>query len=145
MGYYLYKVDSLAVLQVFDDTSYILILSSILVISLVFMFLVRLHKMRDQFKYSHAILYVIAAFFQETYPEAKLPRGTLKLILMWYLYSMILSYMYMSVLIQKLTIQKYVSPVNTLSDILDQDLDPLYFEHSGEVTEWPESTDPIQR
>ena len=122
-----------------------MILLSILVISLVFMFLVRLHKMRDQFKYSHAILYVIAAFFQETYPEAKLPRGTLKLILMWYLYSMILSYMYMSVLIQKLTIQKYVSPVNTLSDILDQDLAPLNFEHSGEVTEWPQSTDPTRR
>ena len=112
---------------------------------MVFTCLVWLNKMKEHFKYSHAFLYVIAAFFQETYPEAKLPRGTLKLILMWYLYSMILSYMYMSVLIQKLTIRKYVLPINTLSDIVDQDLAPLIFEYSGEISEWPNSRDATQR
>ena len=96
-------------------------------------------------KGSHTILYVIAAFFQETYPESKLPKGALKIVLMWYIYSMVLSYMYMSVLIQKLTIQKYVSPVNTLNDILRQDFSPLLFEHSGEIREWPSSSDIIQR
>ena len=122
-----------------------MILGSILTLSLVFTFLVWINKMKDQFKYTHAILYVIAAFFQETYPEAKLPRGTLKLILMWYLYSMILSYMYMSVLIQKLTINKYVSPVNSLGDVFTQHLSPLLYEHSAEISDWPTSSDSTQR
>ena len=139
------KVDSLAVLEVFDAMSYILILASILVTCLVFMFLVWLNKMKYHFKYTHAILYVIAAFFQETSPETKLPRGTLKLILMWYIYSMILSYMYMSVLIKKLTVTKYVEPIDTLEDILNQNLLPLMFEHSSLIPEWHQSQDIAKR
>ena len=139
------QVDSLAVLDVFDTTSYILILLSILVTFLVFMFLVWLNKMKHHFKYTHAIFYIVVSFFQATYPESKLPRGSLKLILMWYFYSMILSYMYMSVLIQKLTVTKYVEPVDTIEDILNQDLVPFIFEYSSLVKEWKNANDQSKR
>ena len=92
-------------LEVFDTTSYILIVSSVVVTSLVFSLLVWLNRFLQQenrvivkfnsdpllfdrmshpHRYSHTVLYVVAAFFQETFPESKLPLGTLKLVLLWY-------------------------------------------------------------
>ena len=72
------EVDSLGIATVFDSWSYIFILTSILVISLVFIVIIVLRKIRYPLRYNQTILYVVAAFFQETFPKSKLPKEGFK-------------------------------------------------------------------
>ena len=83
------KVDPWGLLSVFDLTTYALILASILVAVVLFILLswrsslVSPGASTPQAQHSSTVIYVVAAFFQETYPEARLPRGSLRLVLQW--------------------------------------------------------------
>ena len=146
----------------FDPWSYILIFASILVISLVFIVILVLSKIRYPLRYNQTILYVVAAFFQETFPKSKLPKEGFKvkdhiinnvwmfilyykLVLIWYIYSMVITNMYMSVLIKQLTHTHYVGSVESLEDVLDQNLIPLMFQRSSSIDPWKQSTDQTLR
>ena len=51
-----------------------------------------------------------------------------------YTYSMVITFMYQSVLINKLTMTQFERPVDTTTELLLQDLTPLVFEKSIENT-----------
>lgn len=71
-------MDSLGIATVFDTWSYILLLLSCLVVSLVLVVTVVCRRLVFPMRYTHTILYVVAAFFQETYPKSKLPKEGFK-------------------------------------------------------------------
>ena len=56
-----------------------------------------------------------------------------------YTYSMVITFMYQSVLINKLTMTQFERPVDTTTEILLQDLTPLVFAYSIESTKKAES------
>ena len=62
-----------------------------------------------------------------------------------YLYSSLLTYMYMSVLIRKMTVTRFVAPVESLDTMVQQGLAPLMFKHSSQIGEWQRSDDPLKR
>ena len=68
-----------------------------------------------------------------------------KLVLIWYIYSMVITNMYMSVLIKQLTHTHYVGSVESLEDVLDQNLIPLMFQRSSSIDPWKQSTDQTLR
>ena len=71
------QVDSLGIATVFDPWSYVLIMTSVLVVSLVIM-VILIRRFLYPVRYSQTILYVVASFFQETYPRSKLPKEGFK-------------------------------------------------------------------
>ena len=66
-------------------------------------------------------------------------------MLIWYIYSMVITNMYMSVLIKQLTHTHYVGSVESLEDVLDQNLIPLMFQRSSSIDPWKQSTDQTLR
>ena len=66
-------------------------------------------------------------------------------MLLWYVYSMMLTYVYMSVLIQKMTQTKYTGTVETLPDILDNGLTPMFYHRSSLISDLASSRDPVKR
>ena len=68
-----------------------------------------------------------------------------KLVLIWYIYSMVITNMYMSVLIKQLTHTHYVGSVESLEDVLDQNLIPLMFQRSSSIDPWKQSSDQTLR
>lgn len=64
---------------------------------------------------------------------------------MWYVYSMVITNMYMSVLIKQMTHTSYVGSVESLEDVLRQNLVPLMFEKSSSIGLWTDSVDPTLR
>lgn len=73
----LLQVDSLGIATVFDPWSYVLIMTSVLVVSLVILVIIIVRSLYPV-RYSQTILYVVASFFQETYPRSKLPKEGFK-------------------------------------------------------------------
>ena len=68
-----------------------------------------------------------------------------KLVLIWYIYSMVITNMYMSVLIKQMTHTHYVGSVESLKDVLNQNLIPLMFERSSSIASWKQSSDQTLR
>ena len=64
---------------------------------------------------------------------------------MWYVYSMVITNMYMSVLIKQMTHTSYVGSVESLEDVIRQNLVPLIFEKSSSIPLWTNSVDPTLR
>ena len=58
---------------------------------------------------------------------------------------MMLTYVYMSVLIQKMTQTKYTGTIETLADILSNSLTPMFYHKSSLITDMAASHDPIKR
>ena len=75
---FLLQVDSHNIITVFDEWTYLLILVSILVVSLVYISMLHLQDIIYPTRHTQTFLYVVAAFFQETYPRSKLPRGGMR-------------------------------------------------------------------
>ena len=132
------KVDPWGLLTIFDVTTYVLIGVSILLVCLLFIVL-SVH--RSLAEHSSTIVYLLAAFFQETFPQSRLPWGSLRIILQWYLYSMTITFMYQCVLINKLTVAQFDRPVDTIGQLLAQDLTPLIFYKSSNIEEYKNSKD----
>ena len=132
------KVDPWGLLTIFDVTTYILIGVSVLLVCFLF---IALAVDRSLAEHSSAIAYLLAAFFQETFPRSRLPGGSLRLILQWYLYSMTITFMYQCVLINKLTVAEFDRPVDSIGQILAQDLTPLIFYKSSDMEDWKNSKD----
>ena len=132
------KVDPWGLLTIFDVPTYVLIGVSILLICIIF---VVLYVRPSLGKPSSAIFYLLAAFFQETFPESRLPVGSFRLILQWYFYSMTITFMYQCVLINKLTVAEFDRPVDSVDELLAQDLTPLIFHKSSNRDEWKISKD----
>ena len=132
------KVDPWGLLTIFDVTTYVLIGVSILLVCLLF---ITLSVHRSLAEHSSTVVYLLAAFFQETFPESRLPGGSLRIILQWYFYSMTITFMYQCVLINKLTVAEFDRPVDSISQLLAQDLTPLIFYKSSNFEEWKISKD----
>ena len=66
-------------------------------------------------------------------------------MLIWYIYSMVMTNMYMSVLIKQMTHTSYVGSVESLKDVLNQNLIPLMFERSSSIASWKQSSDQTLR
>ena len=66
-------------------------------------------------------------------------------MLIWYIYSMVITNMYMSVLIKQMTHTSYVGSVESLEDVLNQNLIPLMFERSSSIDSWKQSSDQTLR
>ena len=132
------KVDPWGLLTIFDVTTYVLIGVSILLVCLLFI-LLSVH--RSLAEHSSTIVYLLAAFFQETFPQSRLPWGSLRIILQWYFYSMTITFMYQCVLINKLTVAEFDRPVDSIGQLLAQDLTPLIFYKSSNIEEWKNSKD----
>ena len=66
-------------------------------------------------------------------------------MLLWYVYSMVMTNMYMSVLIKQMTHTSYVGSVETLEDVLNQNLVPLVYERSSSIVQWKQSSEPTLR
>ncbi|XP_023349125.1 uncharacterized protein LOC111717896 [Eurytemora carolleeae] len=139
------KVSESGLYDVFSLNIYLIILLSICLVCVLFIVLVYQDGHKFEYRYTYAVLYVLAAFFQETYPETRLPRGAYFIILQWYLYSMMLTTMYSSVLITQLTYTKPAYPVNTLEDVVNKGLKPLMFEGSSLIDDWRQSDNEIYR
>jgi len=133
------QVSESGLFDVFGPSTYVWILISLVLFCLVFLGLVYKDGQTSGFRYSYAVLYVLAAFFQETYPESRLPRGSTFLIIQWYIYSMVLTIMYSSVLITQLTYVKPEGGVNVLEDIVIKGMSPLLFYRASEVDSWAAS------
>ena len=132
------KVDPWGLLTIFDVTTYILIGVTILIVCLLFIIL---SFRRSLAEHSSTIVYLVAAFFQETFPESRLPWGSLRIILQWYFYSMTITFMYQCVLINKLTLAEFDRPVDSIDQLLAQELTPLIFGKSSNIDEWRNSQD----
>ena len=132
------KVDPWGLLTIFDVTTYILIGVTILIVCLLFIIL---SFRRSLAEHSSTIVYLVAAFFQETFPESRLPWGSLRIILQWYFYSMTITFMYQCVLINKLTLAEFDRPVDSIDRLLAQELTPLIFGKSSNIDEWRNSKD----
>ena len=67
------------------------------------------------------------------------------MVLLWYVYSMVLTNMYMSVLIKQMTHTSYVGSVESLEDVINQNLVPMMFEKSSSIKVWNQSSDSTLR
>ena len=65
--------------------------------------------------------------------------------MIWYIYSMVITNMYMSVLIKQMTHTSYIGSVESLEDVLNQKLIPLMFERSSSISPWKQSSDQTLR
>jgi len=63
---------------------------------------------------------------------------------MWYLYSMILTSVYTSVLIQQMTQTKYVGTIENLADIVNQNYIPMAFYKSSLMIDYKNSNNPVK-
>ena len=78
-------------------------------------------------------------------PASLSPLRVSQVVLMWYVYSMVITNMYMSVLIKQMTHTSYVGSVESLEDVISQNLVPLIFEKSSSIPLWTNSVDPTLR
>ena len=65
--------------------------------------------------------------------------------MIWYIYSMVITNMYMSVLIKQMTHTSYIGSIESLEDVLNQNLIPLMFERSSSIDHWKQSSDETLR
>ena len=65
----------------FDVETYLFILATIVLMIAVLISMIIIQKLDYPMRYSQTVLYVVAAFFQETYPKTKVPRGALRVLL----------------------------------------------------------------
>ena len=73
------QIDSTNIMRVFDKWTYLLILASVLTVTLVFLLLSYCqHSFTSPSILPETLLYVVSAFFQETYPVSKIPHGGMK-------------------------------------------------------------------
>ena len=73
------QIDSTNIMRVFDKWTYLLILASVLTVTLVFLLLSYCqHSFTSPSILPETLLYVVSAFFQETYPVSKIPQGGMK-------------------------------------------------------------------
>ena len=73
------QIDSTNIMRVFDKWTYLLILASVLTVTLVFLLLSYCQQSFTRpSTLPETLLYVVSAFFQETYPVSKIPHGGMK-------------------------------------------------------------------
>ena len=73
------QIDSTNIMRVFDKWTYLLILASVLTVTLVFLLLSYCQQsFTSPSILPETLLYVVSAFFQETYPVSKIPHGGMK-------------------------------------------------------------------
>ena len=58
---------------------------------------------------------------------------------------MVITNMYMSVLIKQMTHTSYIGSIESLEDVLNQNLIPLMFERSSSIDHWKQSSDETLR
>ena len=74
-----FQIDSTNIMRVFDKWTYLLILASVLTVTLVFLLLSYCQQsFTSPSILPETLLYVVSAFFQETYPVSKIPHGGMK-------------------------------------------------------------------
>ena len=74
-----FQIDSTNIMRVFDKWTYLLILVSVVTVTLVFLLLSFCqHSFTSPSILPETLLYVVSAFFQETYPVSKIPHGGMK-------------------------------------------------------------------